>query len=285
MIIYLVGDILSIFFSYLYMKEDKSKKKVLYFILSLLPFLIISCIRYDVGTDYTYRYYTDYNRLKAGQIPDYEILFFKFMNFIAQSHMPYQTIFIATSFCIIIPIYVYIFKYCENPTNSITIFFFCGYFFESLNILRQYICCAILLFAFEEFIKGKNLRFILMVIICCLIHKASIIVLPIFYICNIKKINIKNMCYILFISYFIILLFKPLIYNLIAYTPYKTYLTGKNNYWIYGDFQVVQSCLNIIISVFMMYFYKRNMLSIQTEKLTKIEFLVKLQLFTLFFVC
>ena len=66
MIIYVSMILIAIAFAYVAQKME-SKNKVVYYVmasLSALPFFVVSAFRYDVGTDYFYRYMYDYLQMK-----------------------------------------------------------------------------------------------------------------------------------------------------------------------------------------------------------------------------
>lgn len=60
MIIYIIMLALSILFAYVSTKVETRKEKIISITLSILPFILVSGIRYDVGTDYLYRYLPNY---------------------------------------------------------------------------------------------------------------------------------------------------------------------------------------------------------------------------------
>ena len=67
MIVYLIGFILTIILLYISEYKVKAKrKKFLLRVVAVLPLLVISAIRYNVGTDYDKRYVQDYINLSKG---------------------------------------------------------------------------------------------------------------------------------------------------------------------------------------------------------------------------
>ena len=56
MIVYISMFIISIFLTIVSQKSKNRISKIIFQILAVLPFIIVSAIRYDVGTDYFVRY-------------------------------------------------------------------------------------------------------------------------------------------------------------------------------------------------------------------------------------
>ena len=76
--IYIIMIAIAIYFSYLYSKETTKKKKWMYYLFIALPLIIVAAIRYDVGTDYLYRYVHDFEQMKQGiKIQNLEFLFLR----------------------------------------------------------------------------------------------------------------------------------------------------------------------------------------------------------------
>lgn len=120
MIIYLIMLLISLFFAHLYTKHTKK----IYAFLSMLPFLLISGLRYGIGTDYFYRYAPDFNIIvNGGEVKNLELgfkLLYKLIGFFTND---YAVLFIITSMLVIIPIFYTIFKFSKKPVLSILLFF------------------------------------------------------------------------------------------------------------------------------------------------------------------
>ena len=124
MLVYISMIALAILFSYLFSRTDKKKNKIIYFILTMLPFIIVSAIRYDVGTDYFFRYVPNYNTFVAGGTVDsLEILFRWMIKLCTCISDDYIILFAITSIIINTLIISAIFKFSKNVTISIMIYF------------------------------------------------------------------------------------------------------------------------------------------------------------------
>ena len=75
MIIYIFMVLVSIFFCYCSLKTGKKINKIVFSFLSFFPFFLVSAIRYDVGTDYLFRYVPDYLIIYEGaDVPNLEFI-------------------------------------------------------------------------------------------------------------------------------------------------------------------------------------------------------------------
>jgi len=67
MIIYILMLLISLLFSFVAKKTENTKSRKILAVTSAIPFAIVSAIRYDVGTDYLYRYASNFNVLLKGR--------------------------------------------------------------------------------------------------------------------------------------------------------------------------------------------------------------------------
>ena len=180
MIVYVLMLILSILFLILEKKAKKRWIKIICCIMAIMPFFIVSAFRYDLGTDYTRRYVFDYNRTLQGiDVPNLEILFKAIMKFcIIFTEEPYL-MFAITSAITVGFILGTSFKKSQDKILSVCIFLLGGFFFDSLNIMRQYMAMSLVFFGYQFLLKSKKwyLTYILTVIIATLIHSSAIIML------------------------------------------------------------------------------------------------------------
>ncbi|MUK87417.1 hypothetical protein GMD78_03245 [Ornithinibacillus sp. L9] len=144
---------------------------VFLFIFSII-LLVISGMRYGVGTDFFsyYNYYLNFTLLDGVFEPFYNIL-----NYLSYriSDNPQFLIFI-TSFIIIGLVYISINRFSINSSMSVVIFVFGFFYFDSMNVIRQYIAAVIILFAAHQYLlRNKNLFFIFSVVLATLFHYSA----------------------------------------------------------------------------------------------------------------
>lgn len=124
MSVYICMLIISIVFTFLFTKSKKKITKIIFGILAILPFVAVSSVRYNVGTDYFFRYAPNYDIIRNGGIVNsLEPLFVVLVKICVLFSRHYITLFIATSIIINVLILTAIFKYSKNPILSVLIFF------------------------------------------------------------------------------------------------------------------------------------------------------------------
>lgn len=276
MIIYLIMLLISLFFAHLYTKHTKK----IYAFLSMLPFLLISGLRYGIGTDYFYRYAPDFNIIvNGGEVKNLELgfkLLYKLIGFFTND---YAVLFIITSMLVIIPIFYTIFKFSKKPVLSILLFFLTGYFFLSLNMVRQFVSMSILFSTYHFFVQKKYFYWILAIVLAFFIHQSSLI----FIIIILFQKHLLFKPVFLFIFSIIILLFSKHLHLLLIFlfslTPFSHYMsTGYAEI----DFNVTLLILNVFSYCFMYYFLMQKSKNLCLDR--KDYLLMNIQGFSVFLI-
>ncbi len=273
MIIYILMLIISLFFAYFASKKEK--KDIFYIFLafmSCVPFFLVAALRYDVGTDYMYRYVSDYFTLfNGGDVNNLEFGF-KIIDYISLEFNNFYIIFIISSALIYYFIFYCIFKYSKNPVLSILIFFLGTFYFVSLNMVRQYISISLILLGYTHYIHNKKyLLFILLFFVAFLMHTISIVFIPIFLLERIIKHFKIKIDYKYIFGFLLLLVFsfayKDLFIHTIEYalklTRFRSYL---NSDYIEPDLQIIPFTINFALLFFMIYTFIKNN---QTKKNSK----------------
>ena len=258
MIVYVLMLILSILFLILEKKAKKRWIKIICCIMAIMPFFIVSAFRYDLGTDYTRRYVFDYNRTLQGiDVPNLEILFKAIMKFcIIFTQDPYL-MFAITSAITVGFILGTSFKKSQDKILSVCIFLLGGFFFDSLNIMRQYMAMSLVFFGYQFLLKSKKwyLAYILTVIIATLIHSSAIIMLVLVFFTKKMLVSWK---WVLPVCIIIVLLNENLM-NILGFilqnSRFVVYLTGK---FAEGEFSYLFVAENLAIYLAMIYIYSKN---------------------------
>lgn len=258
MIVYILMLVLSILFLILEKRAKKRCIKILCCIMAVMPFFVVSAFRYDLGTDYTRRYVFDYNRTLQGvDVPNLEILFKGIMKFcMIFTEEPYL-MFGITSAIIVGFILGTSFTKSQDKILSVCIFLLGGFFFDSLNIMRQYMAMSLIFFGYQFLLKSKRwyLAYIAIVIIATLIHSSAIIMLILVLL---NKKMLVSWKWVLPVCVIIVLLNENLM-NILEFfvqnTRFSVYLTGK---LAQGEFSYLFVAENLIIYLMMMYIYSKN---------------------------
>ena len=274
MYIYIITFLITILLIWLAENKAKSKTiKTIVLILAIMPMFFISAIRYDVGTDYDKRYMADYYTLAEGKNVGNLEIGFKVIDYICLffTQEPYL-LFVVTSLIILAIIFEVIYKKSSNKLLSIIIFFLCGYFFGTLNLIRQYIAMALVLLGYQ-FLMDKNQKkayigFVICAILAFFMHSSSIVCFIMLFltqknICNIK-IVLPLSILILILNQNIMTILTPIIKN----TRFKVYLTGT---YAQSELSVLQIVENLLVYVWMSiiyYFQKKKNMEIKKEEIT-----------------
>lgn len=286
MTIYIPMIIISLIFSFLTQKVKNRKLYIVLAIISALPFAIVSSIRYDVGTDYLYRYVNDYNvLLKGGDVKNLEIGFKILVQFCIIITKNYQILFVLTSCIITIFIFYSIYRDSKNVVLSVMLYFIGAFFFQSLNMTRQYMAISILLCSYRYFLDKKIIKWCIFVLVATLFHTTSLI----FAVINIgswmvmkkfkKDIFLNEKIILILVA--ILFLGEPILRHLInillILTRFGVYVGSKYDY---GDLQVIPFCTNLLLYFGMIFIVKRK----ENEANNMDKFFVTMQAISLLFV-
>ena len=177
-------------------KSYKLGKYYLIFIFSILT--LLSALRnISVGVD-TSQYYEAYKLIGTIEWNEldklrYEIgfsLLCKVLNYISSNP---QLLLIVTSIFINSSVGLFIYRNSNNVVLSSFIFITYNLYFNYMNIMRQAIAIAIVLFAYEYLKNKKIIKYSILVLIASLFHTSSIICLLFIIFSKVKydkKINI-----------------------------------------------------------------------------------------------
>lgn len=178
------------------------KKKVVskfVVILTSIILIVVSGLRWKVGTDYG-NYIFSYSRRKEEWLfslinfdePGIGILA-KIGSFIYDDYV--SMFFLVAVMTIGLCIWT-ISKYSNNFTFSILIYIFIGAWHNSFNGIRQYAAAAIIFAGHRYIYDRKFLRYLLVIVCAMLFHKTAIIMVPIYFVAN-KKINFKTILFLI----------------------------------------------------------------------------------------
>lgn len=286
MIIYIIALMLSLFFVFISKKIESKKIRILLCFFSAIPFFLVSAIRYDVGTDYLFRYVNDYDVLvNGGKVDNLEIGFKLLVKLCILLKSNYQLIFIISSLIITLFVFYTIYRDSNNAMLSILLYFVGAFFFQSLNMIRQYISISIILFSYKYFLDGKWIKWIGFVVLAAFFHTTSLI----FAIINIMIYAINKLLHkdillnkkIVFALIILLFIAKPFIKNIINFllsmTRFDVYINSSYNQ---GDLQIIPFIINLLLYIGMMYIYKKR-----KDKVTKVDyFFILMQIVALIFV-
>lgn len=239
---------------YVFLKNFIHKNKFLLVFLSLLPLLIVSAIRYNVGWDYSGTYHDGFVMIGKR----YNIHYFTEEPFNWLVRIIYDSskgknewLFIICSIINFIILAKAISDQSINVPVSIMLIVMMRYYFLTLNIVRQGIAMVIFLFSIK-YIRQRNFKkYFLSILFACCFHLMSIVYLPIYFICQLDYKKRKNVICILI---WIILLFAGYSFMMLK-TKYVYYIGSK-----YDDKQLLihEVLLGFCVAFFAFLEYKNN---------------------------
>lgn len=158
----------------------------MYMILTFIVLFLLGSIRYNVGTDFPqyYSYFMNGSFNLEVFEPGYELL-----NKVVYriSNNP-QSIIIVTTLIILTLTFLAIKNYSTNIAMSTFLFVFGFFYFDSLNVIRQYIAVMMIFFGFK-YVYEKKYLFIFNVLLASLFHYSALFSLVMLFT---KKIKIKK---------------------------------------------------------------------------------------------
>ena len=180
-------------YGYLLCNKTKIKYRNGIFISTAFTFLcILSCIRYEVGFDYSLGGYTGEWR-EILQTPFSEFMnlrhekgYVLFQYLLKSFGENYQIVYIGTSILVAILAGWFIYKYAEDKVWGFFLIYGLGMYYCSMNLIRQTIAGLIFAFAVEMAKNKKIIPYILLTILASSFHKSAILMIPFYFILQIK---------------------------------------------------------------------------------------------------
>ena len=263
MIVYIAMLVTTLIILYGAEKTYNKNIKIFLYFLAVIPFIVVSGIRYDLGTDYSFRYVPDYNSIANGEdVVNLEFGFKLLIKLCILFTNNPQILFVITSIIINALFFYVVYKYSKNIIYSIIILFFNGFFFSSLNIVRQCLAISIILIGYTFLIKEDNIKrnilYIIFLFIAFSIHKSSIITASFLFF---TRRNIMNWKWVIPCTILVLLLGEKLLIplkELLKNTKYSVYFLEK---FLESDVSIIYLIENTIIYILMnikYYYDKKN---------------------------
>ena len=164
--------------------------KITYLVICGILLAFIAGVRYETGHDY-YSYlgvYTNICNADMSQFFSYgkEPGFFLWCKLLSLFSTHFQWFYIATAVLTTALIMIYIYRESTSPTVSVFIYVTFTFYYWSLNLVRQSLAAAISIFSIQFIKKKKLVPFLLVVLLAASFHKSALIMLPVYFIAQIK---------------------------------------------------------------------------------------------------
>lgn len=254
LIFYIVIQILALIFLYIGIKNNKSSAKKFFIIISALILIFVIGLRsLSTGTDTEvyanafFRYVSntittsDKNWLSAG----YFFLFFIIKNFFGSSYVFFNLIVGTITITLL---YKAILQNSKKPVLSLFLFFSTCLFLQCMNQSRQMLAIVLVLYSFKFVQEGNFKKYFLTILIAGLVHNSAFIMLPFYFLKDIK-VNFKTI-----ILYILILVFllvgETFINKIIMLTPYGEIYLMRN----YMTESQISSFMNLFVRFMLLIF-------------------------------
>lgn len=209
MTVYITMLITSVLFMFFYDKYfSKLSKKIsitagsfnvrfvnkMWVLLPVLPMAVVGGIRYGVGQDYFYTYVPVFEKILRNSSEEvWGDMGYTLLNKCVQLFTDdYAGIFIVTSFIFSCFVVNAIVEYSLDKSLSIYLVICSGYYFCSLNGIRQMMAASILLYAIKYVVNRDKNKFGICVILASTIHLSALIFIPVYFVPCFKLKNIHR---------------------------------------------------------------------------------------------
>lgn len=180
-----------------------------FYFLAILVLVLVSGLRYKVGTDYGAYYYgyKEYARSLGKAIltlsePGYPLI----SRIAILIHDDGATAIFLAALVTIWPAMKVIYRHTDRLLLTSLLFIFLGCWGGSFNGVRQYLA-ATMLFCGYEALEARNLRkYLFWVFIAFLFHRSAIVMAALFFVVY-RKVNTRNLLLIFFGSILVLLLY------------------------------------------------------------------------------
>lgn len=193
---------------------SKNKQKVLSIITAILGItipILVCGLRYGVGTDFfNYQEWFTYYLTEPISLEKRDFGFSFMIKIIQLFSTNSQALFLISA----IIINVLVMKFIKENTKSYELSYFLFialyFYFSTFNITRQWIAISIVLFSLKFAYERKLVKYIIGLLIATTFHTTAILMLPIYFIIN-MKLNLKNIITLISIVFIIIGSFETII--------------------------------------------------------------------------
>lgn len=180
--LFLLSAFVASFFCYF-----KKRYRAIAYMFPFFVLWIFAALRYGYGNDY-FSYYNAFLNIKAGgQAFREEGLFVLLMKVFPD----FYTFIAFASLITIYPVYKLVSRYLEAKYLPVAMFIYCfnPYFFLiSLSAIRQFIAISCFVLATYYSYKKKPVLYLVIIVIASLIHSSAIVLVPVYFVANDKKI-------------------------------------------------------------------------------------------------
>lgn len=162
---------------------EEIKPRLLFVWLALIPMVLVSGLRTNIGDTYFYKHsYTYFEYKWENILSGRDVGFLAYQMVLQQfSHDPQIFIFVTaliTNVLIVLTFY----KYSRAFELSVYVYITSGLYLVSMNGIRQFLAAAIIFAVTKYLFSGEWMKFALFVLLAATIHQSALIMIPIYFI-------------------------------------------------------------------------------------------------------
>lgn len=159
------------------------KRPMLPFVISAMPLILVSGLRYNVGTDYFKTYYTGFYRVMQGNGFDkFEIGYVALVKLIQVFTSNVFVLFFITSVITIGFTFAAVRHMSSNVAFSILLFMISRYYFIGLNAVRQMMACAVFSYALVFALRRDLKKYLVFALLAVSFHYSTLILVPTYWL-------------------------------------------------------------------------------------------------------
>lgn len=241
------------------LKTDKKNLQygIIVFFIIAFALSLISAIRYNVGTDYSFTYVPTFNYIAQGAAQiRIDIGFYLLNQIIIWLTLNVQWVFIVTSFIINFLICASIYKQISYKALGIFIYICGTLYFFSMNGVRQTITMSIFYYSLTYvYQKRSKVKYFLLNLFGVTMHLAAVMFLPLYFFIH-KRLRRRTYLLIILLLVILITPITNLVGNYLLSTKYSMYLTN-GAYSSLTSFNL-SSILNLLCFLGYLFYSKKN---------------------------
>lgn len=209
---------------------------------SVLPFVVITAIRYRIGTDwYIYESYFGYikNHINKFEEEGFNLIFRIFGIFTDEAWYAIAFVGVVT----VIFFFCAIYQQSMMIPLSVLLFFVTGKYFNTLNQMRQMMAMAVFMFSLKYVYQRRLMPFLFLNLLGSTLHLSSLMYLPLYFMYG-KSFSAKT-CMKLFAGSIILFpVLKKVMPFVLSFTRYSWYFDSE---YATNDFYLTGFVFNLLI--------------------------------------
>lgn len=217
---------------------------MLWIFLIILILVLVSGFRYGIGDTGYYKLSYEQLAKNPSKIEFKGDFGFGLMSlFLTKfSTNPQILIFIVALITNILNIFI-INQYCSYLELGVYLYITSGYYFVTMNGIRQCLAAALIFGCTKMLIRGNFIKYFIFIILISTFHGSALIMIPLYFVVRQEAWSKKMILFIIMTSIFIIFYtyLEPLFMNILQYTSYGHY----SEYYIGGS-SIIRTIVNLV---------------------------------------